>query len=351
MKTLITKLSLSLMLLAFGSGLHAQINVEHTSVNFTTDSAVYGFYNQNTFMTVDFINGSSVTVPPNKFQIALGLPTGCEFGPTANIGPNWTYVYVNAKNAYLINNFDVYPLSSGNPSAYPTFIVPFRLVGPLPASSLENIIASVTIPMASGSLPPYYIIPNPTPTNVAKIVIGGIGLGVQFSSFLAVSKGCSNDISWSTAIEKGNDYFDVERSNDGKNFLSIARIPTKGNKNLMQNYSFVDDSPIKGTNYYRIRQTDLDKKTSFTTVRKVETNCTMADISIYPNPTYNVVYVKGLAVGQTVELYNALGQLVQKVDVKSETEVVNISKYTDGVYSIRVVKDNASIFTTKVVKR
>lgn len=351
MKSLITKLSLSLMLLAFGSGLHAQGPkvVYNLAVNVSPALSIYPTYGVTTTMSVDFANGSSFTLPPGTIYINISLPTNCAFNATFNAGPNWNYVYTDSKNVILVNTSPIIPFSSPLPGGSAAFSIPFSISGPIPASPAQNIVAMINLPI---SAIPYVLPGGAVPTSISQMkVMNASPLGVQFSSFLALNKGCTNDISWSTASEKGNDYFNVERSKNGKDFTSLAQIPSKGSRNLMQNYSFVDANPIMGTNYYRIRQTDLDKVTTLTTVKQVETNCTMSDISIYPNPTYNVVYVKGLAEGQTVELYNALGQLVHKVDVKSETEVLDISKLTDGVYNIRVLRNNVSIFTIKLVKR
>lgn len=58
--------------------------------------------------------------------------------------------------------------------------------------------------------------------------------------------------------EENNDYFTVERSSDAKNFEVIQEVKGAGTTNERRAYSTVDDAPLAGTAYYRLRQTDYN---------------------------------------------------------------------------------------------
>ena len=75
--------------------------------------------------------------------------------------------------------------------------------------------------------------------------------------------GKANLLYWTTATEKNNMGFEIQRSGDGYNFNKIGFVHTKaasGNSSLKLNYGFSDIGFSTGANYYRLKQTDRDGK-------------------------------------------------------------------------------------------
>lgn len=68
------------------------------------------------------------------------------------------------------------------------------------------------------------------------------------------------EINWKTAEEKNNDFFSIERSADGKNFQVIQTIKGAGDSQTALTYTLVDETPLAGTSFYRLKQTDYDGK-------------------------------------------------------------------------------------------
>ena len=69
-----------------------------------------------------------------------------------------------------------------------------------------------------------------------------------------------NHLTWSTASETNNDYFNIEKTQDGVVFYNIAKINGAGNSST-QNYYEYDDYELKNNiTYYRLKQTDYDGK-------------------------------------------------------------------------------------------
>ena len=83
-------------------------------------------------------------------------------------------------------------------------------------------------------------------------------LPVEWLSFDALAKGASVKLSWQTATEINNNYFTVLRSQNGLYFYPIAKIQGAGNSNEVISYSYTDNQPYTGVNYYKLRQTDFD---------------------------------------------------------------------------------------------
>ena len=63
-------------------------------------------------------------------------------------------------------------------------------------------------------------------------------------------------LTWTSAIEKDNSYFSLEKSSDGINFTDMGKVHGSGNSNTLKNYHLVDVKPAAGINYYRLKQPD-----------------------------------------------------------------------------------------------
>lgn len=87
------------------------------------------------------------------------------------------------------------------------------------------------------------------------------------------------DLRWSTASEKDNAYFEIERSSDeGRQYEVIGTVPGAGTTTLPQYYTFEDRSAPCGTPLYRLRQVDTDQAYSYSPVRAVRLPCSGAHL-------------------------------------------------------------------------
>lgn len=83
---------------------------------------------------------------------------------------------------------------------------------------------------------------------------------------------CANgqiDLSWTTWTETNNDFFTVERSNNGTDWEIVDVIDGAGNSNEPISYEVKDDLPYGGTSYYRLRNTDFGGKVEYSDVLAV----------------------------------------------------------------------------------
>lgn len=113
---------------------------------------------------------------------------------------------------------------------------------------------------------------------------------------------------WITASELNNDYFTVERSTDAESWHDIGSVPGAGNSMTMLNYDFTDRSPLPGTSYYRIRQTDYNGDTDHSEIRAV-TRRAEQSMSVYPNPGKGVFRLTGYEDGD-LSVYDVSGRRV-----------------------------------------
>ena len=92
---------------------------------------------------------------------------------------------------------------------------------------------------------------------------GELALPISLLNFQAKAEDNTVTLKWSTASEFNNNYFSIERSDDGSSFETIAEIQSKGNSAYEQQYVYSDPSPITSDTYYQLKQTDFDGKFSF----------------------------------------------------------------------------------------
>jgi hypothetical protein len=115
---------------------------------------------------------------------------------------------------------------------------------------------------------------------------GSIPLPVEFTTFTAQQSGETVVLDWSTSTETNNMGFEVERSIDGLTFNKIGFVKGAGTSTTEHSYKFTDNSAINGTNYYRLRQIDLNGEFVYTSA--IEVNfASVNDFTLhqnYPNP-------------------------------------------------------------------
>ncbi len=91
-------------------------------------------------------------------------------------------------------------------------------------------------------------------------------LPIELGEFKATQKNKAIEISWETFAEVNNEGFQLLWSKNGHDFEIIADIKSKGNRNTHQSYTFTDETPQPGTNYYMLVQKDFDGKESYSKI-------------------------------------------------------------------------------------
>lgn len=99
---------------------------------------------------------------------------------------------------------------------------------------------------------------------------GDTPLPIELLSFEGVNKNNTNILGWITATETNNDYFVVERSFDGVFFEDLGIVDGGGSSTVLLSYKYVDEKPLFGINFYRLKQVDWNGKFDYSFVIAVE---------------------------------------------------------------------------------
>jgi len=186
-------------------------------------------------------------------------------------------------------------------------------------------------------------------------------LPIELVAFNAVCDGNKVKLNWQTASEKNNSYFEVERSSDAINFSPVLKLNSQNsNSTTLLSYNAIDDNPIDGKSYYRLKQVDFDGKYSYSSI--VVLNCTSIEnqsptsITIFPNPaTDNLsVNINGLQGQKSLMIYDVIGQEMMHKTIESSDanilENVNIATFAKATYILRIDIDGELYQIIKFVK-
>jgi hypothetical protein len=175
-------------------------------------------------------------------------------------------------------------------------------------------------------------------------------LPIELINFTAIGTDQNVLLNWQTASEINNDYFEIERSTDGENFIPIQQVNGAGNSSQILNYSTIDYSPFIGINYYRLKQTDFDGAFSYSDVKQV--NFISSDVlRVYPNPAQNEVFVQfnDEVVFDEITLTDVTGKIILVLNSKDKSLIkMDISTLSKGIYLL-TCKGNGTILSQKIV--
>ena len=161
-------------------------------------------------------------------------------------------------------------------------------------------------------------------------------------------------ISFINATETNLVNYEVQRSSDGINFTSIkSLLPTKNNGGSVV-YSIIDDQPLNGRSYYRIKGLEETGKVTYSAVLPITLQSSTSLLSIYPNPVVpktSSIQLTGISKGlYTITIYNQFGQLVQQKSYQQVTDgssviPLNIDGYSSGSYILMLNGNNHQLKT------
>ena len=141
-----------------------------------------------------------------------------------------------------------------------------------------------------------------------------------------------------TLSERDNDYFTVQKSLDGVNWVDLDHIKGAGTTSVPHTYSYTDSTNYDGIAYYRLRQTDFDGEYEYHDPKSIQhSGCGYA--GPYPNPTNGLVYLAAIKADVPLYVYAVTGQnLTSKVEINYEEKSIDLSLLDAGSYI--VVIDN-----------
>lgn len=147
-------------------------------------------------------------------------------------------------------------------------------------------------------------------------------------------------LNWTTSNEIDNAYFEIERSQDSKNFSSIGQITGQGNSNDPHAYQFVDKTPLKGVNFYRLKQVDFSGNDTYSSILSAQwLSENISKIQLLQNPIQDALNISTQSIDNQpikLQLFDLKGQLLwQKIVIGGTSFEWNSSNLSSGIYILK----------------
>jgi len=193
-------------------------------------------------------------------------------------------------------------------------------------------------------------------TAITTIICDVITLAQNLVAFDATKADKKALLEWQWQANINHRDFYIERSANGITFEQLGTVAPISNSNgALQYYQLIDENPINGWNYYRLRYPENDIDYQYSQIRALNFGEASAVVSVYPSPTKGVVTISFadlLNQAATIKIYDVLGQVVlsSKVPKNIRQYELNLSELPAAVYVVSV-KIGVATQNIRVVKQ
>ncbi|MEM7370961.1 MAG: T9SS type A sorting domain-containing protein [Bacteroidota bacterium] len=175
---------------------------------------------------------------------------------------------------------------------------------------------------------------------------------VEFDKFEGVVKNGYNELSWSTASELNNDYFVLEKSQDGVEFQAVNQIDGAGTSQASLNYTTRDYTPFPKLTFYRLKQVDFNGTFSYSHAIRLEGSVEEAKfMEVFPNPSRGQFQVTAVLGSETetsnlIRVMSLQGKVVYQKSLERSAMIghqVTLNHLTPGFYFVQAISAHNSI--------
>jgi len=153
-------------------------------------------------------------------------------------------------------------------------------------------------------------------------------------------------LNWNVAADNEHSYFEVERSTGQQHFTTIGKVESP--------YTFLDQHPFAGDNYYRIKAVDKDGKYQYSKIIKIVFDPALDAVSIHPNPATDRLTVELKKAKQgyiTLQVSDLLGRIILEknynVNNSSTTLPIEIASWKPQLYFLKVIGSDGKLLSVQ----
>ena len=186
---------------------------------------------------------------------------------------------------------------------------------------------------------------------LALNLLEGLGWPIDFTAlpvtWISFDAREENDgvlLQWETGAEENNAGFEIQRSKDGAHWVSLDFITGRGEAAV---YKYLDPSPYKGLNYYRLLQVDFDGHSDLSKMVSVYShNHRGGSVGFFPNPVQEELTIAYVNFSEPAPftITNLLGQETYRGVLSSPAEKVDLPPMPSGTYWLKVGQEVALPF-------
>jgi hypothetical protein len=183
------------------------------------------------------------------------------------------------------------------------------------------------------------------PTCITSITLNPNPLPINLLTFTGECLPNQIRLNWETASESNNDYFSIERSQDGTNWSEIGKMNGAGNSSSSRKYFLNDENQMNEVSYYQLKQHDFSGVTRSYSPISVQ-NCFSGNeaLSIYPNPAKNAININFNGDVEHVintSIIDLFGRKTYQSSIYQSA--INTEDFEDGIYFLHLILKSGSI--------
>lgn len=174
---------------------------------------------------------------------------------------------------------------------------------------------------------------------------GAIITPIEFGNISATKQGEQNQINFTALTEINVKEYQIERSNNAKDFVLINTVAAKNKNN--SSYVVTDNNPLSGSNYYRIKAIENNGVIKYSKIVLVKNDEIQLNIS--PNPVSDYCVIESKQMKQ-INILDMQGKIVfTKTINNTNVQKINTSQFGKGFYLVQVINSSGEIRTRKIV--
>jgi hypothetical protein len=277
---------------------------------------------------------------------------------------------LNAAVQFFFLNSELNTLIAADPSVNVSNLGASRQGGAVcqlnfsPANGWTNFLSQSGNGISSDGLVRWIYVTTPNFSNFyLKGALGG-ALPVSLISFTGYKTGNETLLKWITENEFNSAGFDVQRSLDGMNFITIGfvnSLSNGGNSSGKLSYSYTDPIQLNQNIYYRLKQKDLDNRGKYSNIILIKNADPAISFrtNVYPNPSLGAARIS-IESSDKSDVLITINDLAGKIILTERKQVMKgyndyelpVTKLVPGVYFVKTTNlSNGLISVSKLIRQ
>lgn len=194
-------------------------------------------------------------------------------------------------------------------------------------------------------------------TTQSTLTLSVAPLGLSLLDFNGALSNKTVFLKWQTANEKNTSYFDVLRSEDGREWNTVGKVAAAGTKSTTSSYGLNDD--VRAVNsssiYYRLRMVDIDGSYTYSNTLVFYPGKDNSDfVKVYPTAVskgedVTIAFSDSYVAGQ-VAVFNSVGQLITKLNAENNSKItIGTADLATGIYYVKLISQQSAADVAKFV--
>jgi Secretion system C-terminal sorting domain len=180
-------------------------------------------------------------------------------------------------------------------------------------------------------------------------------LGIELLSFTGQQQAGADVLNWNTLNEKNVAHFIVEHGANSFSYVKIGEVNAVGNTTGSTDYTYTNNNPENGHNFYRLKMVNEDGTFNYSNVILLKTTINKSTISMFPNPAatqININVASIIKIGTQINVFDVHGKIMyqQQLEAGKGATSIDVQAWARGNYMVQIIQ-GTDVNTIKLVKQ